>query len=297
MSSAARVPRCCSFTASAATGARGSRCSTGSLATITSWPSTCPATAARRRAPGDYSLGALASALRDLGGALGLDRATVDRPLARRRHRDAVRLPVPRALRAPRAGLQRRPRPRRRPRPSPGHASGQRALPLADRAGGSPLVDLAGGAGRLLRLRAAPDAEHLRARVHGARRARLARGVPRHAARGRRNARTARRRAGPPVPRRAHADADRVGRARRRAARRPRTAPPTRRSRAASWRSSRAPATFPSSTTPRVSSTVVDDFMATTEAVHVLDRALGRAAALGPRLSARPDGSYLLRVV
>ena len=42
-----------------------------------SWRSTCPATAARPKAAGDYSLGALASTLRDLGGTLGLDRATV----------------------------------------------------------------------------------------------------------------------------------------------------------------------------------------------------------------------------
>ena len=59
---------------------------------------------------GDYSLGAYASGIRDLLVALGHDRRDDRRALARRRHRDAVRLPVPRALRAPRARLQRRPR-------------------------------------------------------------------------------------------------------------------------------------------------------------------------------------------
>ena len=52
---------------------------------------------------GDYSLGAYASGVRDLLAALGHERATVVGPLARRRDRDAVRLPVPRARRAPRA--------------------------------------------------------------------------------------------------------------------------------------------------------------------------------------------------
>ena len=52
---------------------------------------------------GDYSLGAYASGVRDLLAALGHDRAHGRRPLARRRDRDAVRLPVPRARRAARA--------------------------------------------------------------------------------------------------------------------------------------------------------------------------------------------------
>ena len=59
---------------------------------------------------GDYSLGSLASGLRDLLVALGHRARDGRRALARRRGRHAVRLPVPRAHRAPRARLQRRPR-------------------------------------------------------------------------------------------------------------------------------------------------------------------------------------------
>ena len=64
---------------------------------------------------GDYSLGAHAASIRDLltddRGRAGDDR----RPLARRRRRDAVLLPIPPAHRAPGADLQRRPRPRGQP--------------------------------------------------------------------------------------------------------------------------------------------------------------------------------------
>ena len=61
---------------------------------------------------GDYSLGAHASGVRDLLLALGHERGDGRRALARRRHRDAVRLPVPGARRAAGARLQRRARPR-----------------------------------------------------------------------------------------------------------------------------------------------------------------------------------------
>ena len=64
---------------------------------------------------GDYSLGAHAASIRDL---LAVDRSRPRddrRPLARRRRRDAVLLPVPPAHRAPGAGLERRPRPRGQP--------------------------------------------------------------------------------------------------------------------------------------------------------------------------------------
>ena len=55
------------------------------------------------------------------------------RPLARRRRRDAVHLPVPGDGRAAGAGLQRRPRPRRQPDPAGGGAARRRALHLGDR--------------------------------------------------------------------------------------------------------------------------------------------------------------------
>ena len=61
---------------------------------------------------GDYSLGAYASGVRDIDGRPRPRPRDDRRPLARRRDRDAVRLPVPGALRAPRARLERRPRPR-----------------------------------------------------------------------------------------------------------------------------------------------------------------------------------------
>ena len=60
---------------------------------------------------GDYSLGAYANAVRDLLEALQAPAGDDRRALARRRHSNAARLPVPRALRAPRAGVERWPRP------------------------------------------------------------------------------------------------------------------------------------------------------------------------------------------
>ena len=72
---------------------------------------------------GDYCLGAHAAGLRDLLVSLGHERATDRRPLPRRRHRDAVHLPVPGAGRAPRPGLERRPRARGEPGPAGGGAA------------------------------------------------------------------------------------------------------------------------------------------------------------------------------
>ena len=54
---------------------------------------------------GDYSLGAHAASIRDLMAVLGVERASIVGPLARRRCRDAVLLPVPAAHRAPCAHL------------------------------------------------------------------------------------------------------------------------------------------------------------------------------------------------
>ena len=53
---------------------------------------------------GDYSLGAHASGVRDLLGVLGISQGDRRRAFAGRRHRDAVRLPVPRSPRAAGAG-------------------------------------------------------------------------------------------------------------------------------------------------------------------------------------------------
>ena len=61
---------------------------------------------------GDYSLGAYASGVRDLLVALGHERATFVGHSLGGGDRDAARLPVPRALRAPRARRQRRAGPR-----------------------------------------------------------------------------------------------------------------------------------------------------------------------------------------
>ena len=69
-----------------------------------------PGHGASAAGPGDYSLGQpRGRPARPAAGARPRAR-DARRPLARRRHRDAVRLPVPRDGRAPRAGLQRRPR-------------------------------------------------------------------------------------------------------------------------------------------------------------------------------------------
>ena len=64
---------------------------------------------------GDYSLGAHASGARDVAHRARPRARHRRRALARRRHRDAVRLPVPRAHRAPGAGVERRARPRGAP--------------------------------------------------------------------------------------------------------------------------------------------------------------------------------------
>ena len=58
----------------------------------------------------DYSLGGTAAMLRDLLDELGHERATVVGALARGRHRDDLRLPLPGAHRAAGADLQRRAR-------------------------------------------------------------------------------------------------------------------------------------------------------------------------------------------
>ncbi len=112
------------------------------------------------KGPGDYSLGALASALRDLGGALGLDRATVighslgggiAMQFAYQYPERCERLVlVSSGGLGPDVGLV------LRLATIPGSELFlSLTAPAARR-----LVDLAGGAGRLLRLRAAPDAEH-----------------------------------------------------------------------------------------------------------------------------------------
>ena len=77
---------------------------------------------------GDYSVAAFANGVRDLMSVLDIERAHGGRPLARRRHRAAVRLPVPRALRAARAGQQRRPRARAVRRAARRDAAGRRLV-------------------------------------------------------------------------------------------------------------------------------------------------------------------------
>ena len=72
---------------------------------------------------GDYSLGAYASGVRDLMVALGHERATIVGHSLGRRSRHAAGLPVPRALRAPRACGQRRARARDQPAAARRHAA------------------------------------------------------------------------------------------------------------------------------------------------------------------------------
>ena len=115
---------------------------------------------------GDYSLGAHASGVRDLLLALGHERATHRRALARRRHRDAVLLPVPRALRAARARRQRRPRARGQPAAARGHAArlGVRAAAARGHRGCSTPARCVGGAARPPRpARSAPTSRRWRA--------------------------------------------------------------------------------------------------------------------------------------
>ena len=112
------------------------------------------------KGPGDYSLGALASALRDLGGALGLERATVighslGGGIAMQ---FAYQFPerCERLVLVSSGGLG----------PDVGLVLRLATLPGSElflsltAPAARRLVDLAGSAGRLLRLRAAADAEH-----------------------------------------------------------------------------------------------------------------------------------------
>ena len=137
------------------------------------------------------------------------------RPLARRRDRDAVRLPVPRAGRAPRAHLERRPRARGPPdpprldpprlgdRPRPARA----ALAAHHRRRGRRDAR----ASRSARRRG-PRRRRRRTRV--ARRRGRARRVRPHRAGGDRPGWSARVGDGPPLPRGPPPDPDRLGRAR-----------------------------------------------------------------------------------
>ena len=125
---------------------------------------------------GDYSLGAYAERHPRPARRARLRARHRRRPLARRRHRDAVRLPVPRVRRAPRAGLQRRPRQRGPPAAARGRAARLRVvLPLLARE----LVVEAGEAvarsRSAPRLEARPRRRRVRARLRLAARRRGAR--------------------------------------------------------------------------------------------------------------------------
>ena len=137
------------------------------------------------------------------------------RALARRRHRDAVRLPVPGAHGSPRARLQRRARPRGALRPAGRLAAGRRLR--AARAHLAPAARArAPGRRPAGARRAAARRRHrgARPRLRGARQRGLAPGVPAHGPGRDRARRPARERAEPAPPRRPAADADRVGRER-----------------------------------------------------------------------------------
>ena len=205
---------------------------------------------------GDYSLGAYASGARDLLGLLGFERGTVVGPLARRRNRAPVRLPVPRVLRAAGARFQRRARQGGPPAAASGGASGLRAgaCRSSPRAGRF----RARGRGRrvppALRRAGRPRPGRGGARLRLAGRPRRPSGVPAHTAGGHRPRGPARERDRPPVPGRAashpadlgHERPDHPGRAT--GARRSSGSP------AAAWSSSPGPGTGPSSTTRIASS-------------------------------------------
>ena len=82
---------------------------------------------------GDYSLGAYASGIRDLIVALGLRARHIPRAFAGRGRGDAARLPVPGALRADGARLERRPRAGGALSAPRGRAAGLRVGPARDR--------------------------------------------------------------------------------------------------------------------------------------------------------------------
>ena len=165
---------------------------------------------------GDYSLGAHASSIRDL-----LDRARSRaghdrRAVVRWWRRDAARVPAPRALRAP--GARRRAGDWvRRSRcccarsrcPARSTSCRSRATARVRDAG----VAVTGFFDRL-GLRPVPAVAEMWRSFASLERRGDARGVPAHAALGRRHARPAGERGGPPVPRRGRADADRLGRPR-----------------------------------------------------------------------------------
>ena len=175
------------------------------------------------------------------------------RPLARRRRRDAVLLPVPPAHRAPGADLQRRPRARGQPA-----AARRRAARAQRRCCGWRRTrgwsDALAGAGARLRERGNSNGVYLQAVARALRplqepgsRARL----PADAALGDRRPRPAGQRPRPPLPARRDADADRLGRARPHDPARARPRRRTRRSPTAASRPCRAPPTSPTSRTRR----------------------------------------------
>ena len=103
---------------------------------------------------GDYSLGAHASGARDIAHRARPRARHGGRALAGRRHRDAVRLPVPGAHRAPGARLQRRARARGPPAAARRLAAGRRLRPARAHLRGG-CVGLGRGLGGLLGARRA----------------------------------------------------------------------------------------------------------------------------------------------
>ena len=176
------------------------------------------------------------------------------RALARRRHRDAVLLPVPRPGGPPRPRLERRPRPGGQPgaalRDAPRRRAGaeRHRLGARARAGGGDRPGRAEG-----RLEAGGRHRRDLARLHLARRPREPARVPRHHARRDRHRRPEHQRPRPPRGRDAAADPDRVGLEGPDDPRLARAQRAARGARTAGWSSSRAPATSRTSTTPTAS--------------------------------------------
>ena len=154
---------------------------------------------------GDYSLGALAAGLRDLLVTLGHETRDARRALARRRDRDAVRLPVPRDRRAPGAGLQRRSRSGGQPGPTRRGAARARPVHRRDRrARRGPREPRSRRGLAAVGLRPPADIAEVARGYASLADPRPPDRLPCHAALGRRRRRSARRRRRPALPRRGH---------------------------------------------------------------------------------------------
>ena len=209
------------------------------------------------------------------------------RPLARRRDRDAVRLPVPRALRAARPGLQRRPGPRGPP--AAARRDPARLGARCCRCSPTPRLLAAGEAvgralGRLRPAGRAPTSPRSRAASPRSATSEARARVHPDDARGARPRRPARQRARPPLPRRVACPRCWSGATPTRSSPPSTAAPRTRRCPAAAWSCSTGVGHFPQLERPR-------RVLAAARRVHRRDRARGARHVDDPRPAAGAGGS------